>query len=30
VATQTIEIKKSYCEQGAGNTIVCVGTHTTK
>ena len=27
VATQTIEIKKSYCEQGAGNTIVCVGTH---
>lgn len=30
VATQTIEVKKSYCEQGAGNTIVCVGTHTSK
>ncbi|HXA46335.1 MAG TPA: cache domain-containing protein [Burkholderiaceae bacterium] len=27
VATQSIEIKKSYCEQGAGNTMVCVGTH---
>jgi cytochrome c len=27
VATQSIERKKSYCEQGAGNTIVCVGTH---
>jgi cytochrome c len=27
VANQSIEIKKSFCEQGAGNTIVCVGTH---
>jgi cytochrome c len=27
VANQSIEIKKSYCEQGAGNTMVCVGTH---
>lgn len=28
-ATQTIEVKKSYCEQGVGNTMVCVGTYTT-
>lgn len=27
VETKSIEQKKSYCEQGAGNTIVCVGTH---
>lgn len=27
VATSTYELKKSYCEQGAGNTIVCVGTY---
>lgn len=27
VANQSIEIKKSYCEQGAGDTIVCVGVH---
>lgn len=27
VATNTYEPKKSYCEQGAGNTIVCVGIH---
>ena len=27
VATQSIEQKKSYCEQGAGNTMVCVGIH---
>lgn len=27
VASQSIELKKSYCEQGAGDTIVCVGTH---
>jgi len=27
VVTQSIELKKSYCEQGAGNTIVCVGAH---
>lgn len=25
--TKTIEQKKSYCEQGAGNTMLCVGTY---
>jgi signal transduction histidine kinase len=27
VETNTYEPKKSYCEQGAGNTMVCVGIH---
>ena len=27
VETKTIEPKKSYCEQGEGATMVCVGTH---
>lgn len=27
VETKTIESKRSYCEQGAGDTMVCVGTH---
>ena len=27
VETKTIERKKSYCEQGAGDTMVCVGTY---
>ena len=27
VESKSIEQKKSYCEQGAGNTIVCVGFH---
>lgn len=29
-ATQTYDLKKSYCERGAGDTIVCVGTYVTK
>lgn len=28
--TNTYEPKKSYCEQGAGNTMVCVGIHMPK
>jgi len=27
VATSSYELKKSYCEQGAGNSIVCVGVY---
>ncbi len=27
VETKSIERKKSYCEQGAGNTMVCVGAY---
>jgi len=26
-ATGAVEVKKSYCEQGAGNTMVCVGVY---
>ncbi|MEB0138631.1 MULTISPECIES: cache domain-containing protein [unclassified Undibacterium] len=26
-ATQTYELKKSYCERGAGDTMLCVGTY---
>jgi hypothetical protein len=27
VESKTIESKRSYCEQGSGDTMVCVGTH---
>lgn len=27
IETKTIEPKKSYCEQGAGSTMICVGVH---
>ncbi|MDO8178939.1 MAG: cache domain-containing protein [Undibacterium sp.] len=29
-ATQGYDLKKSYCERGAGDTMVCVGTYATK
>ena len=29
-ATQTYELKRSYCERGAGESMICVGTYFTK